>query len=327
MLWGRAANRCAFPSCRIELVIDATETDDESLIGEECHIVAKSPDGPRGNLPLTPEQRDKYENLILLCTVHHKVIDDQPSKYTVDYLHNMKHDHKNWVTESLGGFDSAKQRDDEQYADIIQELCDRIDIDNWQNWSSLVLGGGGYPRIGTDIHAKLDGIRDWLLSRVWPKRYPEIESSFQNFRLVLQDFLTVFAAHSEAHGPDMLATKKFYQIREWNPEEYERLSRLHEFHIHLVQDLMLELTRAANYICDRVRERFFPTFRLHEGILLVTDGPYMDMTYRTRRCEYRGQERTERPYSGLAAFKSVREHRDHRFGHGTQPEATNTKEE
>ena len=326
MLWGRAANRCAFPSCPLELVIDETETDDESLIGEECHIVARSSDGPRGDSPLTPEQRDKYGNLILMCAVHHKVIDDQSGEYTVERLQQMKRDHENWVRSSLGGFDAARQRDDEQCADIIQEFCERVDISNWQNWSSWVLGRGGYPRIGTEIHGKLDEMRDWLLSRVWPTRYPEIESSFQNFRLVLQDFLNVFDEHSEPHGDDMLATARFYKIREWDPEKYERLSRLHEFHVRLVQDLMLELTRAANYICDRVRERYFPTFRLREGLLLVTDGPYMDMSYRTRRCEYRGQERTERPYPRLEAFKSVREQRDHCFGHGTQPEATDENE-
>jgi hypothetical protein len=124
----------------------------------------------------------------------------------------------------------------------------------------------------------------------------------------------------------MLATKKFYQIEEWDPQKYERLSRLHDFHVCLVQDLMLELTRAANYVCDRIRERFFPVFRLREGVLLVTDGPYMDLTYHTRRCEYRREERTVRPYPGLEEFKSAREQRNHCFGHGTQPEAQDAKE-
>ena len=326
MLWGRAANRCAFPSCQLDLFIDATETDDEALIGEECHIVARSSHGPRGDSQLTPEQRDKYGNLILLCAVHHELVDDQPGEYSVERLRQMKQDHENWVKASLGGFDATKQRDDELCADLIQEFCSRVDINNWQNWSSWVLGGGSYPRIEIEIHDKLDAMRDWLLSRVWPKRYPEIESSFQNFRLVLQDFLNVFAEHSEPYGIDMLATKKFYKIQEYDQDKYERLSRQHEFHVHLVKDLMLELTRATNYVCDCVRERFFPTFRLREGILLVTDGPYMDMSYRTRRCEYREQERTNRPYPGLAAFKSVREKREHCFGHGTQPEATDTEE-
>ena len=314
MLWGRAANRCAFEPCRKELVIDATETDDESLVGEECHIVGKSADGPRGDSSLTQEQRDKYNNLVLFCAVHHKVVDDQPGEYTVDRLHQIKNDHERWVRESLQDYDPIKQREDEQYANLVEEFCVRVELDNWKNWSSFVLGGGGYPRISKDVHEKLQESRDWLLSRVWPQRYPEIESSFQNFRLVLQDFLNVFAEHAEPFGDDMLATKKFYQIDEWNPERYERLSKLHEYHVDLVQDLMMELTRAANYVCDRVREEFFPTFRLTEGVLLVMHGPYMDMSYHTSRCEYRGAERTDAPYPGLEQFKFARADRDHAFG-------------
>lgn len=327
MLWGRAANRCAFPDCPLELVIDATETDDESLIGEECHIVAKSPEGPRGNSPLTSQQRDRYENLVLLCAVHHKLVDDQDGTYTIDHLHQMKQSHEAFVRESLSGFDPVRQRDEEQYAGLVQEFCDMVDINNWESWSSWVLGGGGYPRISIEIHTKLNGMRNWLLSRVWPTRYPEIESSFQNFRLVLNDFLNVFAEHSEPYGDEMLATKKFYRISEWDPEKYNYLAKQHDFHVRLVQDLMLELTRAANYVCDRVRERFFPTFRLGEGVLLVTDGPYVDMSYRTRRCEYREPERTDRPYPGLAAFKSVRESRDHSFGCGPLTEAAGEDKE
>jgi hypothetical protein len=163
-------------------------------------------------------------------------------------------------------------------------------------------------------------MREWLLSRIWPRRYPEIERSLQNFRLVLQDFLNVFAEHSEPFGTDMLATKRFYKIDEWNPKRYERLSRLHDFHVDLVQDLTIELTRAANYVCDNVRENLFPPFRLREGVLLITSGPDTDLEYHTYRAEYRGAERRGRPYPGLEAFKAAREQRDFRFGHGTEPE-------
>lgn len=47
MLWGHAANRCAFPDCRLELMMDVSETDDPSLVGEECRIVARELKGPR----------------------------------------------------------------------------------------------------------------------------------------------------------------------------------------------------------------------------------------------------------------------------------------
>jgi hypothetical protein len=238
----------------------------------------------------------------------------------------MKGDHERWVRESLQDFDAGKQRDEEHYAHLIQEFCERVDLDNWQKWSSWVLSGGGYPRIWKYMHARLDLLREWLLSRVWPRRYTEIEDSLENFRLVLEDFLNVFDEHAEPLGEDMLGTRKFYKIEEWDPERYERLSRLHEFHVDLVQDLMLELTRAANYVCDKVRDRLFPTFRLTEGLLLVTHGPYMNMSYRTQRCEYRNDERTASPYPGLEGFKSIRYQRDHCFGHGTQPKARRTEE-
>lgn len=71
MLWGRSGNICAFPDCKKELVMDISETDDISVVGEEAHIVAREAEGPRGNSPLTPEQRDKYDNLILMCSIHH----------------------------------------------------------------------------------------------------------------------------------------------------------------------------------------------------------------------------------------------------------------
>jgi hypothetical protein len=325
MLWGRSANRCSFQSCRTELVISATETDDESLIGDECHIVAKSTDGPRGGSTLTPDQRDKYENLILLCVLHHKLIDNQPNTYSVERLHQMKNDHENWVRNSLVSFDAARQRDDEQCAHLIQEFCNRVDIDNWRRWSSGVLSASG-PYIRTELHAKLDETRTWILSRVWLQRYPEINNSLENFRRVLQDFLNVFSEHSESSGSDELRTTRFYKISEWNPTTYERLHREYEFHVDLVQDLMLELTRAANYVCDRVREELFPIFRLDEGVLLVTQGPFIDLSFLTFRCEYRGQERTDIPYPGLEAFKSARRNRDHHLGNGTQPESANELE-
>jgi hypothetical protein len=99
ILWGRSGNRCAI--CRRELVMDATAHDDESVVGEECHIVAREPDGPRGHAELSVEERDSYENLILLCRIHHKLIDDQPHTCDSDYLKAMRSSHEAWVREKL----------------------------------------------------------------------------------------------------------------------------------------------------------------------------------------------------------------------------------
>jgi len=81
---------------------------------------------------------------------------------------------------------------------------------------------------------------------------------------------------------------------------------------------MLELTRAANYLCDKVRESLFRGYRLEQGVLLVERGPSMDLTNRIYRTEYRGPERTRQPwpYPGLQEFRKVRHTRDTTIGYG-----------
>lgn len=100
-IWGAAASRCSFPTCRRELVVEATPTDDESLVGDLCHIVARSPDGPRGQSCMTFEERDRAENLILLCKIHHKCIDDQFLYYTAPRVLEIKRQHESWVRTAL----------------------------------------------------------------------------------------------------------------------------------------------------------------------------------------------------------------------------------
>ena len=111
------------------LVIDETSTDDPSVIGEEAHIIAQRNDGPRGDSPLTQEQRDKYENLILLCSIHHKIIDDQEKEYTVGKLIQFKQKHEKWVKENLI-IDDKKIKDDELYSTYIEKFIELTDLHN-----------------------------------------------------------------------------------------------------------------------------------------------------------------------------------------------------
>ena len=317
MLWGRAAQRCAFPDCRCELVEDSSQTDAESIHGVECHIVAKKPKGPRGNSCAPAEELDNYANLILLCPKHHKIIDDQRCTYTVGVLREMKRKHIDWVRDSLRGFDQARQRADEIYADYTDDWAKRADIDNWKAWTSNLLWGG-QPRLARSRDEELAQLRDWLLSRVWPGTYPALEAAFSNFRLVLCDLQEVFRKYAKPIGEndETLITEKFYQIERWDPPLYERLSSQYDFHVALVEDLALELTRAANFVCDKVREFISPSFRLREGALLVVSGMFIDLTCHTYRVEYRSVERALHPYGGLLQFKKNRKGRDVHFGEG-----------
>jgi hypothetical protein len=99
ILWGRSGNKCA--KCRRELIISRTAADDESVVGDECHIVSGKNQGPRYDPTFPVEQLDEPENLILLCRVHHKMVDDQYDTYTVQVLRRLKENHERWVSSTL----------------------------------------------------------------------------------------------------------------------------------------------------------------------------------------------------------------------------------
>lgn len=95
LLWGRSGNLCAI--CRIELSQDAKRSSASFPLGEQAHIVAREPKGPRGESSLQAEERDSYSNLILLCPTHHTIIDKAEEEYPVGKLHEIKRMHELWV--------------------------------------------------------------------------------------------------------------------------------------------------------------------------------------------------------------------------------------
>ncbi len=101
MLYGRAAARCAFPRCRIDLVLDGTAHDKTKQIGKIAHIIAHGNSGPRADTGYPAEKRDTYGNWILLCPTCHDTVDAQENTYTTQYLRDLKRDHEQWVRESL----------------------------------------------------------------------------------------------------------------------------------------------------------------------------------------------------------------------------------
>lgn len=317
MLWGRSGNRCAMPGCRIELVMDIVETDDESLIGEECHIVAQKANGPRGDEKFDINKLDKYENLVLLCRNHHKIIDDNPECYTIEKLKNIKKEHEQWIKSKLEIFDDAKQKDDEQYASYIEKWIDFSCLDGWESWTSYVFCSDD-PSLSVERYEQLQELNKWIFTRIWSGRYKKLEDAFENFRRILQDFLNTFNEYSTQKG-DTYYTEKFYGLK-WHDDEsiYRRLRDQYSFHVLLVEDLMIELTRASNYICDMIRKYIDSSFRLNEGILIIILGPFKICDYHQHKVKYSENDLNEDGffYIDLEDFKQKRVTRDYYRGSG-----------
>ncbi|MFZ2444876.1 MAG: HNH endonuclease [Syntrophobacteraceae bacterium] len=307
ILWGRSGNMCAI--CKNELILDSVDpNDDPSITGDEAHIIARKEAFTRGDYDaLTPEQRDHYSNLILLCKIHHKQVDDQPAHYTVERLREIKSSHEGEVKATRSETDEKRQQDEIIYSGYIDEWQRRADLDNWRNTISWL--SSDTPTVPKAWYDSQKEFMTWIIGRIWPGRYPSLEQALLNYKAVLQDFINVFDMHID-HGvgnSKLLRTRKFYKIREYDHERYHQLLQQYTAHECLVNDLFFELTRAANYICDRVREVLFSAYRMQEGVLLIerhSVGFKLESLH--VRLEYRGEERTELPYPGLKMFKQIR---------------------
>lgn len=99
LLWGKSGNRCAI--CKCKLIQDLTETDDFSVVGDECHIVSSQTMGPRYDERCPLEEINGYNNFLLLCKAHHKIVDDQPATYTANFLREIKIHHENSIAATL----------------------------------------------------------------------------------------------------------------------------------------------------------------------------------------------------------------------------------
>lgn len=96
ILCGKAAGMCQFEGCDKRLFYDNTSLS-EFNNAYVAHVIASSPDGPRGDPVKSYELSDKIENLMLMCADHHLLIDKPdsgPREYPKERLQEMKRAHE-----------------------------------------------------------------------------------------------------------------------------------------------------------------------------------------------------------------------------------------
>lgn len=93
-LYALSRNRCAFPGCAQELTVGGIPNEPPVNVGKIAHIVGHSRQGPRGGAELSEAGRLRIENLLLLCGVHHDLVDNLPRVYSVPVLQKLKADHE-----------------------------------------------------------------------------------------------------------------------------------------------------------------------------------------------------------------------------------------
>lgn len=96
-LWGKAGGRCEYEGCNERLWLDEL-TKAEFNTAYIAHIVADSPDGPRGDSDFSEKLKENISNLMLMCDKHHRLIDrDDVDGHSVDRLQQMKAAHESRI--------------------------------------------------------------------------------------------------------------------------------------------------------------------------------------------------------------------------------------
>ena len=96
-LWVLSGGRCEFPNCNDAVWCDDL-TNKEDNFAHMAHIVASSPNGPRGDEELSQELQTDYENLMLVCLKHSRLIDGRNAgDYTIKQLREAKQKHEDRI--------------------------------------------------------------------------------------------------------------------------------------------------------------------------------------------------------------------------------------
>ena len=166
VLWGRSGNRCAI--CRQPLVVDRTSEDDHSVVGDECHIHSGASNGPRHDPTLDLSKVDNIDNLLLLCRVHHKMVDDQFETYVADLLRTIKRNHEQWVNAK---FDESEKQEGVRIVRLKNHIPTHLmPIESGHELFNIVSGcHGHYPHHSDDLSDEeielvggfIQNVKDW----------------------------------------------------------------------------------------------------------------------------------------------------------------------
>lgn len=174
ILWARSGNMCAL--CRRLLIEDATHHDSESVVAEEAHILGEKPGAARHDTSISEAECNGYGNLILLCRVHHKMVDDQPNTWPAARLREVKKSHERWVKDTL--------------AENTPNLVRVTRITTGREIANLLIGSQASDFTHADVSrpqirkfaAFFDNLKDWaeIISDLSPHEQTEASETFHD---------------------------------------------------------------------------------------------------------------------------------------------------
>ncbi|MDJ0500702.1 MAG: hypothetical protein PX483_07580 [Nostocales cyanobacterium LE14-WE4] len=265
ILWGRASGRCSMPDCRRELTHESgTLPAGAVVVGENCHIVAEKVDGPRGNYPIAEAEINRYSNLILLCSIHHKIIDTDVNAWPVEKLRQIKSDHESWIQTT---FKYSDQQDALVYHHIVALASSSLMLQAWDGISDHAVRDLAYKEWISGIY----NFNVVVQRAIWPGTLKSLEIAIQT----LAERSIEYAEHymTLAYMPHIEST--FYQENKtWKQvwrDDYEQYAARSEAWQNNNFRMLMNMTHAVNEFVDQVRAFLDPYFFLKKGKFCIYD--------------------------------------------------------
>lgn len=116
-LYALSRGRCYAPECDEPVIL--VDGGEPVFVGEVAHIIGAVESGPRGGAEIA--DRDAFENLLILCGRHHKIIDNPRTRdrYPIEVLREWKANHE-------AGFDTATHAELKRLHDLSARLPDLL---------------------------------------------------------------------------------------------------------------------------------------------------------------------------------------------------------
>lgn len=140
-LWTKADDCCAFTGCGEPLLHPNDGETEDTVVGQECHIVAKRDhpsvaralsslsEGEKNRWASLIERRHDEANLVLMCLKHARVIDDPSQEFHVEDIIEMKRLHEEEVRKRRRASLSSGAREG---ATITHQPLLLEDVPTWQ---------------------------------------------------------------------------------------------------------------------------------------------------------------------------------------------------
>lgn len=186
---------------------------------------------------------------------------------------------------------------------IVDRWAKMIDLDQFSNR----LGDISFSnRIREEWFDELEACSQWLLNRPWPLGFEPIQESLTNFRQIADDLLSIVGWYHSRERGYVEIDRAYKELDGFaSDDQYNFLLRRHQYTVDLSRDLAFELTRAANLVCERVRQSLWPAFRLEEGNLVFQSGLSMGLSSRIYVPLYTSVD-SPSLYPGLQEFAAAR---------------------